>query len=318
MTNGEGDDWCLIESDPGVFNELISGFGVSGVQVEELLSLDEEFFDQLKPMLGLIFLFTWNGNGEIQGNYVPDAPNVFFTRQTVQNACATQAIINLLMNIEDEGVKLGPDLENLKSFTDGFDPLARGMALAGYEKVRSVHNSFAREDFMEMPTVEDATGDAFHFVAYVPVGGAVYELDGLHEAPIKVAEFPRGSDWTQAVKGIISDRINKYSATELRFNLMAVIPDRKLKSENRLAELTSSGMESEEVGLEIGQLQMTIAEEDQKRALYRVENNRRRHNYFPFIVQLLKILAREGKLVPLIEKDIESAKAKKAAKGEQK
>jgi ubiquitin carboxyl-terminal hydrolase L5 len=80
MATGE---WCLIESDPGVFTELIRGFGVLGVQVEELWSLDEQSFDNIKPVHGLVFLYKWRPEETIQGSIVEDSrlKDIFFARQ---------------------------------------------------------------------------------------------------------------------------------------------------------------------------------------------------------------------------------------------
>ncbi|KAK7815396.1 hypothetical protein U0070_022651 [Myodes glareolus] len=47
MTSNAG-EWCLMESDPGVFTELIKGFGCRGAQVEEIWSLEPENFEKLK------------------------------------------------------------------------------------------------------------------------------------------------------------------------------------------------------------------------------------------------------------------------------
>lgn len=68
----------------------------------------------------------------------------------------------------------------------------------------------------------------------------------------------------------------------------------------------------------IQELQLRIAEEEERRKQWKKENIRRKHNYLPFIVQLLKSLADEGKLTEVYEKAKEKAVKKKEAKEKEK
>jgi len=191
MTGNAG-EWCLMESDPGVFTELIKGFGCRGAQVEEIWSLEPENFEKLKPVHGLIFLFKWQPGEEPAGSVVQDSrlDTIFFAKQVINNACATQAIVSVLLNCTHQDVHLGETLSEFKEFSQSFDAAMKGLALSNSDVIRQVHNSFARQQMFEFDAKTSAKEeDAFHFVSYVPVNGRLYELDGLREGPIDLGNL---------------------------------------------------------------------------------------------------------------------------------
>jgi len=289
-------NWCLIESDPGVFSELIKGFGVKGVQVEELWGLDKDLFQNLGTVHGLIFLYKWQPGEEPSGSIVMDdrLDKIFFAKQVITNACATQAILSILLNLEHAEVELGSSLTEFKSFSSSFDAQLKGLSLSNCEVIRNVHNSFARQQMFEFDaSLAKEDDDVFHFVGYMPINGRLYELDGLKEGPVDHGVVPKDSDWTDIVRPVIEQRIKKYSEGEIHFSLLALVSDRKIMLEKRLTELTCSSMDVDGIDKEVAELKRQLEVEDEKRKKQKIENIRRRHNYLPFIMALLKACAKE-------------------------
>jgi ubiquitin carboxyl-terminal hydrolase L5 len=166
--------WCTIESDPGVFSELVSEIGVKNIEVEEIYSLDSS--EQRKEKShGLIFLFKWRSEIDDRPVLEPYETPVYFARQIVNNACATQAILGVLLNAE--GVDLGETLTDFKSFTNEIDCESKGIAIGNSDVLREAHNSFARPEPFLHEESKHATeeADSYHFIAYVPCNGGVYE-----------------------------------------------------------------------------------------------------------------------------------------------
>ncbi|CAF3322445.1 unnamed protein product [Rotaria socialis] len=319
MASGE---WCLIESDPGVFTDLIQGFGANGVQVEEIFSLDDDSLQQMKPCHGLIFLFKWQQTDSSNQNLVKDSrlENIFFARQVITNACATQAIVSVLLNSNHEDLKLGPTLSEFKEFTQGFDPQMRGLALSNSDKIRYVHNSFARQQLFEFDSRDEKKDeDAFHFIAYVPFNGRVYELDGLQEAPIDHGIIPPDTEWTDVARPIVRQRMEKYSEGEIHFSLMAVVGELRRKYEREMEQvLADPTLTDDERNDKTSHLSILINEEERKRESYRIENLRRRHNWLPFIIELVKAYATQGTLATAVDKAVVTKEAEKKRETDKK
>lgn len=229
-----GDEWCTIESDPGVFTALCEDIGVKGAEFSEIYSLDVADMKALAPH-ALVFLFKWTGNANREAKPFGDDPSLFFAKQVTTNACGTQAIVNALMNVD--GVDIGPTLGELKGFTSSFDSQMKGLTISTSETIRNAHNKFHRHSSFDFDQEKREKEDAFHFVTYLWHGEKVYELDGLQEGPMVVAECGK-AEWLDKVAVELQARIASYQsadgAAELRFNLMALVQARLPELEQNL------------------------------------------------------------------------------------
>ncbi|PVU91891.1 hypothetical protein BB559_003938 [Furculomyces boomerangus] len=335
----EHGNWCLIESDPGVFTELISNMGVQGIQVEELWSLDTDF-SELGTVYGIIFLFKWEANqssnssdsqrNNLSNNDLPE--DLIFMKQIVNNACATQAILSILLNNNE--INLGPELDNFKDFIKSLTPELRGMVLSNSETIRSVHNSFARQALIINESVSsNESEDLFHFVSYIPFNNSVYKLDGLQHGPIRINDIPeshtknsgkaRELEWSEVAIENIKQVINNFKDKEIRFNLMAITKDRRIGYNTRIDQikndlkLLQKKLESLKLGeddtesiekniniliSEKNELQNQINYQNEKLHSYSIENARRKHNFVPMIKMLAEALAKSGNLENAIKK----------------
>lgn len=77
-------------------------------------------------------------------------------------------------------------------------------------------------------------------MSYVPHKGNLYELDGLQPGPILIGKYEGSTDWLTLAKQEIQQRIEKYSEKEIRFNLMVVCEDLKLKNQREIEQLRIS------------------------------------------------------------------------------
>ncbi|KAF3481141.1 ubiquitin carboxyl-terminal hydrolase 2 [Arthroderma uncinatum] len=281
----EAGGWSTIESDEGVFTALVENLGVKDVQFEELVSLDADTIRSLSPVYGVIFLFKWvsghsrNASSPQDGTFDPLAVEngLFFAAQTIQNACGTQAVLSVILNQDSpstssSGIDIGPELRSFKEFTAGFPPDLRGETLSNSARIRNAHNVFARSspfvDETSRPPPSEEDAELYHFIAYLPFGGKLYELDGLQPHPIAHGSCD-SEEFPEKVIEVLQRRIGRYPEGEIRFNLMAVVRDLRIRAQ------------------EIGDVEM-LEREKRKRGNWGWENSLRKCNFIDFTGQLLK------------------------------
>ncbi len=103
---------------------------------------------------------------------------------------------------------------------------------------------------VKKPQLASAEEDVenYHFIAYVPIDGKVWELDGLRlSGPLEVGEITSDSedgsgrtDWMSVVRPALRRRMQSLQSNEsdhVRYNLLAVVEDRYEKASDALEML---------------------------------------------------------------------------------
>ncbi|KAI0190732.1 ubiquitin carboxyl-terminal hydrolase [Xylaria flabelliformis] len=241
--------WVELESEPAFFNAMLQDLDAKTLTVQEVVALDKTILAELPdPVYGLIFLYEWTNEDESHEARQDCPANLWFGNQTTANACATVALMNIIMNAH--GVKFGPELEEFRHTTKPLPPPHRGHALDTNDFIRTIHNSVARrndllsEDLLLDNKLESASKrraapakkrqktsnsskrnnepSAYHYIAFVPVDGQVWELDGLESLPLCLGPYAPDDTWLNLASEAIQNRMARQDDAYPSFNLLAI------------------------------------------------------------------------------------------------
>ncbi|SCU78495.1 LAFA_0A06876g1_1 [Lachancea sp. 'fantastica'] len=291
--------WNTIESDAGIFTQLVKDLGVSGVEFAEISTLDTLQEELAGVLYGVIFLFQYNAadysrDSPVQGEYDYDYPeSLFFANQTIQNACGTLAVLNTLLSLakdHPEEIKLGSTLSEFLEFTSAFrDSELRGESISNSDHIRNVHNSFSSPDPFVLDEKQQRpdrpAADVFHFTSFIEHEGVLYELDGLRPAPIIHRDLVNTSQdklkFAQNVTTALQNRMQQTLHSNGKFSVIAIHRDtmdylNSLKDEGAITDYDYEQRQAEELA---------------KQQSWSKEISYRRQNLYGLVFELAKQVA---------------------------
>lgn len=181
--------WLPLESNPDVMTKFLVEMGMSSEYgIVDVLGFDEELLGMLpQPVLSVILLYDVkkadpeNGLGNVVESVSGD--KVFFTKQSIGNACGTIALLHAVGNNLDN-VKLieGSLLDKFFNEIGGLSPSEIGKKLEGHDELAQSHESSAQEGQTAAPDIN--VDVYYHFIAFVERQGRLYELDGRKPGPV--------------------------------------------------------------------------------------------------------------------------------------
>jgi ubiquitin carboxyl-terminal hydrolase L3 len=222
--------WIPLESNPEVMNEFLGKIGVpNNLQICDIFGFEPDLLEMVpKPVKAVLLLFPVSRQSEDfriaqvrkieeHGQELP--PGVWFTTQTIGNACGTIGLLHAVGNNLDT---LGPLPEGSwshKFFANSLDADAdaRAALLQNDESIGEVHADAAQAGQSAVP---DRPEDCMlHFVCFIEKGGFLLELDGRKPFPVNHGPCTADDLLGAAIQVIKND----FMATDPGSNLFSTV-----------------------------------------------------------------------------------------------
>jgi ubiquitin carboxyl-terminal hydrolase L3 len=213
-------NWPPLESDPDIFNKYFHKIGLSdSVYFKELLSFDyKNFFSIGGPLLGLILTYSRaQTKPKFTKEEKTDSIN-FYMKQTnvLDNACGLIAGLHLLGNNNTITFKEGSILSKFYELAKGKTFEERATLLENYKEFKEEHHTMAQEGQSEISEQETDK----HYIAFVLIGNAIYELDGIKNGPVIIKE---GVTWETFMDEMAVEVMRRVNEGEIHEQINALI-----------------------------------------------------------------------------------------------
>eukprot|EP00922_Rhytidocystis_sp_ex-Travisia-forbesii_P013095 GHVS01019626.1.p1 GENE.GHVS01019626.1~~GHVS01019626.1.p1 ORF type:complete len:234 (-),score=37.81 GHVS01019626.1:231-932(-) len=221
--------WLPLEANPEVMSKYVQTLGgPPHIQFTDVIGCDEAALEMVPtPVYGLVLLFPLNK--EMEKAAVEEeakkiaqvvSEKVWFTKQTIDNACGTIGLLHSIYNIQDKApFQKGHFFSNFFDEVKTKNPEERGKALESNSEIEKAHTCAEREGQSHVPTPDEKVDT--HFIALVEVDGSLYELDGRKKFPINHGPCKPAALLQNAVR-VVKENFMDKNPSELRFSMIAI------------------------------------------------------------------------------------------------
>ncbi|RNF00877.1 ubiquitin carboxyl-terminal hydrolase [Trypanosoma conorhini] len=228
--------WLPIESNPNVMNAYLKALGVTNPKVEfcDVYGLEPDLLGFVpRPVFAMLLLYPISpemdaGDAKAmemcaaEANEFVAKNDIFFSRQTVENACGTMAILHAVMNNLDCVGDLRKDSPLDYLLTVGLNKMPEGRAslIESSSELDAAHMEASVGGVTPNQAI-DASID-LHFTCFVHAKGQCVELDGRKPHPLLHGACAGNEEFVKVAAEAIQAKMSR-DAGSLRFNIIALV-----------------------------------------------------------------------------------------------